>query len=410
MKRVKSIFAFLLITLSINTLYAYNDSDIDSVTELYIASFNRAPDSAGLQYWLDEMENNHWTTQMVAQSMFMQPEANELYDDNDLDNFINSVYKNLLNREPDSAGFDYWKRELSSHNIPKEEFLLAIINGAKAQGDDSDDTKVLKHKVEVAKYFAIEKGLNDAKLAKEIISQIDSSDESVERVKSEIDSFSKNNSFSDEILNATLQIQYIDGSPISVDKDETPYYYISDDGDIVFTSDNDDRLKRVELRVIQEWGLDDFDKITIRGSLKLDISNDTNEVTFMQLHHKSRGAKPFVRLVWRREKDGFKNSIWAVVRKNEDSSGDISDWYYLGTYPTGEFISAKISVIEGSRLSISANNKNIEIDIPPYWRELEYDKQRFYFKAGLYFSGDNEYPNATLIYRSLLITDFTHIK
>ena len=187
MKMLKAIFAFFIITLSINTLYAYDDSDVDSVTELYIASFNRAPDSAGLEYWLNEMDNNHWTPQMVAKSMFMQPEANELYGDNDLDNFINSVYKNVLNRAPDSAGVDYWKKELLSGNIPKEEFLLAIINGAKAQGEDSDDTKVLKNKVEVAKYFALEKGLNDAKLAKEIISQIDSSKESVERVKSEID-------------------------------------------------------------------------------------------------------------------------------------------------------------------------------------------------------------------------------
>ncbi len=410
MKLLKTVIAFMLLLLSANTLYAYsNGSDIstkeEQVIELYIATFNRAPDKAGLDYWLNEMTNNNWTPEMVAQSMFMQPETENMYGDKDLKTFITSVYENVLNREPDSAGLDYWYKDLSSGNIPKEKFVIAIINGAKANGDDSDDAKVLKNKVEVGKYFTLEKGLNDVELARKVISEVSSDDTSVTKIKQEIEKDTSDNNFDDAILNATLQTQQVGEGVISVDKDNSSNYYISDDGDMVFTSNDDENLKRVELRVTQEWGLDDFDTVSIQGNVKLEVSKDTDEITYMQLHHKSNGAKPFVRLVYRKDKNNHPNSLWAVVRKNEDSSGDVSEWYFLGNYPQDEFISAKISVINGNKLDITVNNSNININIPQYWQNLDYDRQRFYFKAGLYFSGSNSYRQANVIYHSLHIKE-----
>ncbi len=192
MKLLQILMILILSLLSTNTLYAYsNGSDVstkeEQVIELYIATFNRAPDRAGLDYWLNEMTNNHWTAEMVAQSMFMQPETENMYGDKDLKTFIKSVYENVLNREPDSAGLDYWYKDLSSGNIPKERFVIAIINGAKANGDDSDDAKVLKNKVAVGKYFTLEKGLNDVELARKVISEVSSDDTSVTKIKQEID-------------------------------------------------------------------------------------------------------------------------------------------------------------------------------------------------------------------------------
>ena len=397
MKWLRAILLFVAIS---TTIYP-NSLDEDRVIELYIASFKRAPDSAGLHYWLNEITNNNWSLEMVAQSMFMQPEAYELYKDDDLDSFIRSVYENVLNRAPDKKGFEYWKRELVSNSIPKEDFILAIINGAKAQGDDSLDAKLLKNRVIVSRYFAITKKLNDINLARKIIADVNSTDESIQKVIQEIDNFSKESYFSEDILNASLQIQYSNSKPIVVDKEASPYYKITDEGYMLFRASNNNNLKRVELRVLNEWGLDDFDKISLNGIVKLSISTNTNEVTFMQLHHKSKNAKPFVRLVYKKEKNSHPNSLWAVVRNNEDNSGDISTWYYLGDYKAGEFIFANISIIDGDTLHISIDKSIIETKIPKYWKELDYNNQRFYFKAGLYFSGQNSYKEAKVIYKSL---------
>ena len=190
MRLLKATLASIFLMLSTNFLYA-EDSNLttqeEQIIELYIATFNRAPDRAGLDYWLNEMQKNHWTNETVAKSMFMQKEALELYGDGDTDRFITSVYKNVLNRDPDEAGKAYWKKELESGNIPKEKFIIAILNGAKAQGDESEDVKLLKNKIEVAKYFALEKGLNNPVMAKRVIANVTSSKDSVTKIEQEIE-------------------------------------------------------------------------------------------------------------------------------------------------------------------------------------------------------------------------------
>ena len=48
----------------------------ESVTKLYVATFNRAPDSAGLDYWLNK---SGLSLDGIAKSFFDQPETQSLY-------------------------------------------------------------------------------------------------------------------------------------------------------------------------------------------------------------------------------------------------------------------------------------------------------------------------------------------
>lgn len=153
----------------------------ENVTELYVATFNRAPDSAGLDYWLHD---SGLQLEGIARSFFDQPETRELYPEGYSNrDFIEQVYLNLFNREPDSAGWDYWENELDSGRIPKSEFILAVMNGA--QGDDA---VILQNKEEVGEYFA-QKGLNDTDLAKDVMKNITADYASVEAAKDEIDDY-----------------------------------------------------------------------------------------------------------------------------------------------------------------------------------------------------------------------------
>ena len=66
-------------------------SDIaQEIAELYIATFNRAPDEAGLEYWVGRYKDG-MSIEQIAESFFDQPETIELYGDEDLDVFIDSV-------------------------------------------------------------------------------------------------------------------------------------------------------------------------------------------------------------------------------------------------------------------------------------------------------------------------------
>jgi len=74
----------------------------EEVAKLYVATFNRAPDFSGLNYWTND---SGLRLSQIAESFFDQPETRELYPSgNSNRSFIQSVYANLFNRELDTAG------------------------------------------------------------------------------------------------------------------------------------------------------------------------------------------------------------------------------------------------------------------------------------------------------------------
>jgi hypothetical protein len=89
--------------------------DIESsgrIYRLYQATFNRTPDLAGLGFWLHSVERGAPLEEVATQ--FMQSkEFQDLYGKNPSDKeFMTKLYKNVLHRAPDKAGLDYWLKAL----------------------------------------------------------------------------------------------------------------------------------------------------------------------------------------------------------------------------------------------------------------------------------------------------------
>lgn len=109
------------------------------IAQIYAGYFNRAPDPAGLAYWVGRA-NAGMTLTSIAQSFAVQPEAVALYSFLGApamaarDMFISSVYSNLFNRAPDAAGAAYWAAQLSNPAVPVSRFISDVLNGA--QGND----------------------------------------------------------------------------------------------------------------------------------------------------------------------------------------------------------------------------------------------------------------------------------
>lgn len=133
-------------------------SNLESVLELYTAYFGRAADKAGVDYWLNEMDTNGWTLDQVAQSFADQVEYQEDYAGKNNSETVTAIYNNLLGRAPDSAGLAYWVAELNNGNIKIEQMIKAIIDGA--QGND---IVTIDNKTAVSAY-AYEQGSNNATL------------------------------------------------------------------------------------------------------------------------------------------------------------------------------------------------------------------------------------------------------
>lgn len=142
----------------------------DNIAGLYVATFNRAPDAAGLNYWV----NAGMSIENIAQSFFDQPETQALYPTGTTTTaFVTSVYQNLFNRAPDQAGLDYWVHDLDTHTVSNQNFILAVTNGALAA-----DATILENKKTVGLTFA-DNDLSDITLARTVMENVDETTASV---------------------------------------------------------------------------------------------------------------------------------------------------------------------------------------------------------------------------------------
>jgi len=114
---------------------------LSEVAKLYVATFNRAPDAAGMNYWV----NTGMSIEQIAQSFFDQSETQTLYPTGtSSSSFVTSVYDNLFNRTPDTEGLNYWVQQLDSNAVSKQNFILAVVNGAlNSDATILDNKKVL---------------------------------------------------------------------------------------------------------------------------------------------------------------------------------------------------------------------------------------------------------------------------
>ncbi|MBS4069461.1 MAG: DUF4214 domain-containing protein [Sulfurimonas sp.] len=157
------------------------------LSELYTAYFNRAPDAAGLAYWLNELDNNVMDFGSIASNWANeQQEFTDTYgEDADSSVLITQVYANVLGRSPDTAGTTYWAAELASGNIPMDQFVLAIVNGAKASTGSSSDAALLNNKAQVGIAMA-DAGINDLAFAAQVIATVTADSSTVGIVESVI--------------------------------------------------------------------------------------------------------------------------------------------------------------------------------------------------------------------------------
>ena len=100
-------FADMTVALDIN-------STAGVAYRIYQAAFNRTPDLAGLGYWIGQMDKGQ-TLGDVAKSFVASDEFHRLYGNSPTnEQVINAYYQNVLHRAPDQAGLDYWLGQLAS--------------------------------------------------------------------------------------------------------------------------------------------------------------------------------------------------------------------------------------------------------------------------------------------------------
>lgn len=185
----------LLVVMGLFLLYGNSHADSslsheeiqELVTEIYVATFERAPALSGLEYWTNAVETGKFTIENVAQSFFDQPETQAKFPEGSSNSaFITTVYNNTLSRDPAQAGLAYWVDGLDRGLFRRDQAIMTIINGAKAQTGSATDAAMLAKKTEIGLLFAKSKigdltpNENFMDWAKNIIMSATDSDFSIE--------------------------------------------------------------------------------------------------------------------------------------------------------------------------------------------------------------------------------------
>jgi len=107
------------------------NTDSGEMFRLYNAAFARFPDPDGLKYWIDQFSSGRNTRRVVAQSFLGSAEFTEKYGSNVSDEtYVNNLYKNVLGRDADTEGLNYWVGNLSSGIETRYEALLGFAESA----------------------------------------------------------------------------------------------------------------------------------------------------------------------------------------------------------------------------------------------------------------------------------------
>ena len=108
---------------------------------LYNAAFARLPDASGLEYWITQRSSGSNSERVVAQSFLGSAEFIELYgSDVSHSTYVNNLYKNVLGREADTAGLNYWVGNLTNGLEERHEALLGFSESAENKGLFSEMT------------------------------------------------------------------------------------------------------------------------------------------------------------------------------------------------------------------------------------------------------------------------------
>lgn len=100
---------------------------------LYRAAFDRESDDEGLGYWMAQLENGS-SLDSIASAFIASEEFQSLYGECTDEKFINLLYNNVLDRDADSGGYDYWLGQLGT-NISREDVLVAFSESAENQNN-----------------------------------------------------------------------------------------------------------------------------------------------------------------------------------------------------------------------------------------------------------------------------------
>lgn len=114
-----------------STLSTY-DSTVNS---FYLAFYGRPADMSGLAFWSQQLANNNGDLGAITQAFAASEEAQVRFGTDSVAERIAEIYQQLFNRAPESEGLAFWTDAIEQGNASMADVAVSILKGA--QGSDA---------------------------------------------------------------------------------------------------------------------------------------------------------------------------------------------------------------------------------------------------------------------------------
>ena len=120
----------------------------DQLQQLYISYFGRPGDPTGVSYWATRVDAANGGVAEVIAGFSASDESRTLYGGVNNSDKISAIYLNLFSRTPESAGLAYWVTQLDNGSLTQAEAAYRIQSSAGA-----GDAQAVANKLAIAKAF-----------------------------------------------------------------------------------------------------------------------------------------------------------------------------------------------------------------------------------------------------------------
>jgi len=127
---------------------AASASSISKVQQLYVAYYGRPGDPAGVEFWAETLDANGGNVSEMINQFGNSEEYTNGIGQGSTTQQVTDLYQQMFNRAPETAGLEFWVSEISAGTRTLGEVAVAIAESAL-----SDDATTLANKVTAAEYF-----------------------------------------------------------------------------------------------------------------------------------------------------------------------------------------------------------------------------------------------------------------
>ncbi len=230
--------------------------------DIYMAFYGRPADPDGLAFWAGRLNAANGNLDEIMDAFATSPEYEERFGHLGLEGLVSNLFQQLFGRAPDTAGLAFYIEVLESGERTLQSISLDILNGAQ-----NDDALIVQNRVEISSHYITsleEAGANasqvDADTLASWVADVDADSSSAATACGAIDvevgltQFSVSGSWSSSggaiassDNNPVYQIQVIEARQVTIELSsntvDTYLYLLDEDGAVI--AENDDIVLEV---------------------------------------------------------------------------------------------------------------------------------------------------------------------